>query len=367
MKKIFLFIVACMLSFTVANAQYGPTKFTDNVTVEIRGGVSTSMTDFYKGVSPVVGVGVEKYVTPWLGFAIDANSLIGNPWGEHNPHTAFDVVNINMLSKVNVLNLVNYNGTRKFFEPVLFAGIGWGHRTCSEFASTLDNGKNYMVSKAGVELNFHLDNERAWALRLSPAAVWGPVNNGQLNAKTGGFEVTVGVAYHFKNKEGNRAYTKVTPRSQEEIDHLNSMLSAANHRYKALAKENKNLRNVAAKLSRDLESEKGKVRVDTVYVNLDTHEYFKVGSADVVSKAAIRTLANSLDKTKHYVVVGYASEEGPKAYNDELSRRRAETVYNLLVGFGFPAENLEFKGEGPTAQFSTDDREANRVVVVEQK
>ena len=74
MKKIFLFIVACMLSFTVANAQYGPTKFTDNVTVEIRGGVSTSMTDFYKGVSPVVGVGVEKYVTPWLGFAIDANS-----------------------------------------------------------------------------------------------------------------------------------------------------------------------------------------------------------------------------------------------------------------------------------------------------
>lgn len=361
MKKIFMFLVACMLSFSVANAQYGPTRFTDNITVEVRGGVSTSMTEFYKGVSPVVGVGVEKYVTPWLGFAIDANSLIANPWGSNNPHTAFDVVNVNLLSKVNVLNLVNYNGERKFFEPVLFAGIGWGHVTCSDATN-----RNYMVSKAGVELNFHLDKERAWALRLSPAAVWGPVEGGKLDARNGGFEVTVGVAYHFKNKDGNRAYTKVTPRSQAEIDALTDILREANNDRKRLSNENHKLRAYAAKMA-GIANSKPKVIVDTVYVNLDTHEYFKVGSAEVISQASIRTLANSLDRSKHYVVVGYASEEGPKAFNDELSRRRAETVYNLLVKFGFPETNLEFKGEGPTTQFSTEDRDANRVVVVEQK
>lgn len=362
MKKFFMFLVACMLSFSVANAQYGPTRFTDNVTVEVRGGVSTSMTEFYKGVSPVVGVGVEKYVTPWLGFGIDANSLIANPWGSNNPHTAFDVVNVNLLSKVNVLNLVNYNGERKFFEPVVFAGIGWGHVTCSDAPI-----RNYMVSKAGVELNFHLDKERAWALRLSPAAVWGPVEGGKLDARNGGFEVTVGVAYHFKNKDGNRAYTKVTPRSQYEIDQLNAVIVELNQERGALRAENEKLREVAKNLANDLEAEKKNVRVDTVYVNLDTHEYFKVGSAEVISQASIRTLANSLDHSKHYVVVGYASEEGPKAFNDELSRRRAETVYKLLVKFGFPETNLEFKGAGPTTQFSTEDRDANRVVVVEQK
>ena len=82
-----------------------------------------------------------------------------------------------------------------------------------------------MVSKAGVELNFHLDKERAWALRLSPSVAWGPVDDGKLDSRNGRFEVTVGVAYHFKNKDGNRHYTKITPRSQAEIDMLNEELA----------------------------------------------------------------------------------------------------------------------------------------------
>lgn len=55
MKKIFMFLVVCMLSFSAANAQYGPTKFTDNTSVTVKGGVSTEMTDMFYGVSPVVG------------------------------------------------------------------------------------------------------------------------------------------------------------------------------------------------------------------------------------------------------------------------------------------------------------------------
>ena len=360
MKKIFMFFVACMLSFSVANAQYGPTRFTDNVTVEVRGGVSTSMNEFYKGISPVVGVGIEKYVTPWLGFGIDANTLIANPWGSNNPHTAFDVVNVNLLGKINVLNLVNYNGQRKFFEPVVFGGIGWGHVTCSNALN-----RNYMVSKAGVELNFHLDKERAWALRLSPSVAWGPVYDGKLDSRNGKFEVTVGVAYHFKNKDGNRHYTKITPRSQAEIDMLNAELAKLKQEITALSNENQKIHEIVVNQTNIIENVK--VRVDTVYVNLNTHEYFKVGSAKVISQASIRTLANSLDHSKHYIVVGYASEEGSKEFNDELSRRRAETVYNLLIKFGFPVENLEYKGEGPTTRFSSKYRDANRVVVVKQK
>ena len=362
MKKIFMFLVACMLSFSVVNAQYGPTKFTDNITVEVRGGISTPITNFYKGVSPVVGIGIEKYVTPWLGFGIDANSLIGNPFGSNNPHTVFDVVNVNLLGKVNVLNLVNYNGKRKFCEPVGFVGIGWGHVTCS---NAFD--RNYMVSKAGVELNFHLDKECAWALRFSPSVVWGPVESGKLDARNGEFEVTVGVAYHFKNKDGNHAYTKITPRSQYEIDQLNAVIDELNQELGVLRNENEKLREVTNHLTNNFDSENKNVCVDTVYVNLNTHEYFKVGSSKVISQASIRTLANSLDRSKNYVVIGYASNEGSKEFNDELSRRRAETIYNLLIKFGFPEKNLEFKGVGPTTRFSTKYRDVNRVVVVEQK
>lgn len=362
MKKIFTFFIAVMMVFATATAQYGPTKFTDNVTVEIKGGVTTPMSDFYGGVSPVVGFQVDKYITPWLGFGVDANTLIANPYGSNNPHTVFDLVNVNGLFKFNVRNMWNYDGTRKFFEPVVFTGLGWGHRTCSEF----DN-KNYMVFKSGVEMNFTLDKQKAWAVRVTPAVVWGPASDFKLNKHNGGFELTAGIVYRFKNKDGNRHYTKIRVYDQAEVDMLNTLLGETRNRCTELARENRKLRHVTNKLVQDLENEKGKVRVDTVYVNLDTHEYFKVGSADVVSKASIRNLANSLDNTKHYVIVGYASEEGSKTFNDELSRHRAETVYNLLIKFGFPAENLEFKGDGPTTKFSTEDREANRVVVVEQK
>ena len=358
MKKFLVFVFAFMICFGTTMAQYGPTKFTDNVTVGVKTGVSTSMTNFYSGVSPEFGIELEKYVTPWLGFAIDANTLINNPWGYANPHTAFDVVNVNLLGKMNILNLVNYSGQRNFFEPVIFGGIGWGHRTCSDFLN-----RNYMVTKVGAEMNFHLDNEKAWVLRVSPACVWGPVNDGKLNAKNGGFEVMIGVAYHFKNSDGNRAYTKITPRSQNEIDHLNAAICELVRERNILTKENKGLKRMVT----DLSNRKPEVRIDTVYINLNTYEYFKVGSSDIISMASIRQLASSMNKDNKYVIVGYASEEGNKEFNNKLSVRRAENVYNALIKFGFPKENLEFMGEGPTTQFSTTDRDANRVVVIEQK
>lgn len=357
MRKILTFLIASVISISTF-AQYGPTKFTDNTSVTVKGGVSTEMTDMFYGVSPVVGVEIEKYVTPWLGFAIDGNTLISNPYGSQDPHTAFDVVNVNFLSKVNIINLIHYNGKRKLFEPVLFAGIGWGHVTCEDAEL-----RNYMVTKAGVDLNFHLDKERAWALRLSPAAVWGPVHNGTLNANTGGFEVTVGIAYHFKNSDGNRAYTKITPRSQFEIDNLNAVLAELNQERASLRTDNERLRATVTELS----NHEPEVRVDTVYINMDTHEYFRAGSDRIVSMASVRTLVNSLDKTKHYVITGYASEEGSKEFNESLSLRRAQNMYNAMVRFGFPPTNLEVIGAGPTTKFSETDRDANRVVIITNK
>jgi outer membrane protein OmpA-like peptidoglycan-associated protein len=355
-----MIIMSAVMSISIASAQYGPTKFTDNITVGVKGGVATPMNDFFGGVSPIIGLQAEKYVTPWLGFAVDANTLIAAPYGSMNPHTAFDVVNINLLGKWNLRNTYNYDGTRKMFEPTVFAGFGWGHNTCSDMMP-----RNFMMAKTGVDFDFNLGKEKAWGIRVSPAVVWGPFNDGKLHKNNGGFEITAGVVYHFKNKDGNRAYTKVTPRSQAEIDALNSYITHLRRENVGLIKSNKKMRSIMEAQAK--QAPKVVTVRDTVYVNLDTHEYFKVGSAEVLSQASIRTLARSMDNTKHYVVVGYASEEGSKEFNDKLSRRRAETVYNLLVKFGFPAENLEFRGEGPTTQFSTDDRNANRVVVVEQK
>ena len=49
-----------------------------------------------------------------------------------------------------------------------------------------------------------------------------------------------------------------------------------------------------------------------------------------------------------------------------MLRLHAETVYNLLVTFGFPADNPEYKynGDCPTTKLSTHDKIINRIVVV---
>src|SRR5574344_1216128 len=103
MKK-FIFMLIAMFTFAIAsiNAQTqndyaGSSKFTDNVSVTLQGGVLTSFNNFYSGhtaMAPIVLVGVDKYVTPWLGFGVEGRTLIGTGHGSYNKYTAFDYVNV---------------------------------------------------------------------------------------------------------------------------------------------------------------------------------------------------------------------------------------------------------------------------------
>ena len=361
MKKILFFIMAVMLTFGTASAQYGPTKVTDNVTIAVKGGVTTPMLNMYEGVSPVVGVEVDKYVTPWLGFSLDANTLIANPYGENNPHTMFDLVNVNALGKINLRNTFNYNGTRKMFEPVLFAGIGWGHRTCSNFYD-----RNYMVTKVGAEFNFNLGESRAWGIRVSPAAVWGPVDGGRFDARTGAFELTAGVTYHFKNKDGNRAFTKIKVYDQYEVDMLNEKVNALREENNKLNRHNTKLRHDVVALTH----KKNEVieRVDTIMLMPDVQ--FRQGSRylDPTSEATVIKMAEYMKykPNKVFTLMGYASVEGSVRHNEQLSLWRAETLRDKLVKYGVCEDNLKAVGYGATDKFSKEIRELNRIVVVEE-
>lgn len=363
MKKFFMIFAVVMMMITNATAQYGPTKFTDNVSVEVKGGVTTPMSDFYGGVSPVVGVQIDKYVTPWFGVGVDANTLIANPYGSTNPHTAFDLVNINGLAKFNIRNMWKYDGTRKFFEPVVFTGLGWGHRTCDEFIN-----RNYMVFKSGAELNFTLDKNKAWAARVTPAVVWGPASDMKLDKRNGAFELTAGIVYRFKNKDGNRHYTKIRVYDQAEVDRLTMKANE-------LRKENNKLYSKLDKMRKELSFEKARKpkviethRVDTVMLMPDLQ--FNVNSSTLAptSQATIVKMAEYMKNNpdKKYTIMGYASVEGTEEYNKQLSIARAETVKDALVELGVNSDILEVVGNGETDQFSIEILDLNRIVVIEE-
>lgn len=312
MKKFILIFVAMFTFATSMFAQEqtnytGSSKFTDNVSVTVQGGVLTSFDNFYSGhiaMAPIALVGVDKYVNPWFGVGVEARTLIGTGNGSYNTKTVFDWVNLSGYAKFNVLNMFSYNGERRTFEPVVYTGLGWGHSTACLHT-------NQATYRAGVELNLNLGKEKAWGIVLNPSVVWGGMPENKLNKHNGSFEVTAGVVYHFKTSNGTRTFAKPRLYSQSEIDALNARINELNSR-PAVVKEvikNTSVTNV----------------VESTYIV--TFAKSKSYLTDEAKK--------NLDKITGTVVIeASASPEGTTKFNQKLSEDRANAVKSYLESRG---------------------------------
>ena len=318
MKKFILIFVAMFMFATSMFAQEqtnytGSSKFTDNVSVTVQGGVLTSFDNFYSGhtaMAPIALVGVDKYVNPWFGIGVEARTLIGTGNGSYNTKTVFDWVNLSGYAKFNVLNMFNYNGERRTFEPVVYTGLGWGHSTACLHT-------NQATYRAGVELNLNLGKEKAWGIVLNPSVVWGGMTDYKLNKHNGSFEVTAGVVYHFKTSNGTRTFAKPRLYSQSEIDALNARIKELDSRQVAVKEV---IKNVPATNS-------------TASVNVVEKTYivtFAKSKADLTNTAKA-----NLDKITGTVVIeASASPEGTTKFNQKLSEDRANAVKSYLESRG---------------------------------
>ena len=318
MKKFILIFVAMFTFATSMFAQEqtnytGSSKFTDNVSVTVQGGVLTSFDNFYSGhtaMAPIALVGVDKYVNPWFGVGVEARTLIGTGNGSYNTKTVFDWVNLSGYAKFNVLNMFNYNGERRTFEPVVYTGLGWGHSTACLHT-------NQATYRAGVELNLNLGKEKAWGIVLNPSVVWGGMTDYKLNKHNGSFEVTAGVVYHFKTSNGTRTFAKPRLYNQSEIDALNARIKELDSRQVAVKEVIKNV----------------PVTNSTASVNVVEKTYivtFAKSKADLTNAAKA-----NLDKITGTVVIeASASPEGTTKFNQKLSEDRANAVKSYLESRG---------------------------------
>ena len=320
MKK-FIFMLIAMFTFAIGsiNAQTqndyaGSSKFTDNVSVTLQGGVLTSFDNFYSGhtaMAPIVLVGVDKYVTPWLGFGVEGRTLIGTGHGSYNKYTAFDYVNVSGLAKVNLANAFKFDGTRKFFEPVVYTGLGWGHQT----ASYGDNHNNWMTYRVGAEFNFNLGEDRAWGIVVNPSVVWNDLDNGMLVKKNGSFEVTAGIVYRFKNSNGKRSFAKAHLYDAAEVAALNKKINELESREPAVIEK----------------------IVEKQVASIGTNVFvapFKFNSSELSDKC--KSVLDNIAAGTTVVIDAYASSE-PKSsvkYNTKLSVERANAVKKYLESRG---------------------------------
>ncbi|MBT2337012.1 OmpA family protein [Variovorax paradoxus] len=92
--------------------------------------------------------------------------------------------------------------------------------------------------------------------------------------------------------------------------------------------------------------------------------YFATGSADLAPGAAqaLATVIKGVESGRKAVVSGFHDTTGDAAINEQLAKKRADMVRDVLVGLGVPAGKVDLQRPEVTAG-SGNDAEARRVEV----
>lgn len=365
MKKIVASLVLCM-AVIAANAQKAVegNKFTDNWSVGFNAGGTTPLTHsaFFKNMRAVLGVGLDKQVTPVLGLGFEAMTSINTT----PSRTAFDNTNLSVLGTLNLSNLFGgYAGAPRLFEVETVAGIGWLH-----YAVNGESDLNSMSSKLGLNFNFNLGEEKAWTLAFKPALVYDMSADGTdnvcFNANRAAWEFTAGLKYHFSCSNGKHYFTIVKPYNQSEIDALNDQINNMRREADDNAAALKNANQKAADLEKalnDCKNQAPKVITETVTNNKKTLESvvtFRQGGTSVESSQTpnVERIATYLKNHKNATVSikGYASPEGNADVNARIAKQRAESVKNMLINrYKIAANRITAEGQGVGNMFEESD------------
>lgn len=125
--------------------------------------------------------------------------------------------------------------------------------------------------------------------------------------------------------------------------------------------------------------EKVRIELDSLEAMLDTmraeqYNYwalpisveFDFDSYEIKERYKVEALAEVMNDNNEYILVGFTDTIGTEEYNKELSQKRVDAVYNMLIGFGVPVDKMEARSVGFAEQFGNIDK-VNRKVSVYRK
>ena len=209
-----------------------------------------------------------------------------------------------------------------------------------------------MGLKFNINTKWAIDVEARGAIAPS---VFGNISSHRKAEGTG--TLTAGVSYIFGGK-------KFIPVSKIDEDAVNAEIN----RYRSeLAQAQADLANCKNALA----NAKPEVKEVTKEVEVAGPRaiFFKIGSArlDDYGKVNIELAAKILkaNPDKKYKVAGYADKAtGSASWNQKLSEKRAQVVYDALIAQGVDKDQLELVGFGGTANMFGKNF-LNRVVILE--
>ena len=363
MKKFILTILLALTAVFSVNAQTqsnyaGSSKFTDNVSVGVVGGVETNLNQWNWPHGAVAGIVINKEITPVFGVTLEGTTGINNITNWNNGYrtscsNAFDTWSVMLAGRVNLTNAIwKYNGKPRKFEVEANAGPGYGFLLHEKY--------NALLAKAGLNLNYNVTD--AWTIALRPAVVYDLSGTGSFNTERAIGQVTAGIVYHFKTSNGTRSFNKAKLYDQAEVDMLNGKINTLQ---KSLNDANATIEVMHDSLTKTNTLIETNEVTKMVYPKVQ----FKKGTTKIesTSMANIYDIADSLKDVDGTIkVTGYASTEGSTKYNKELSLKRAVAVKNALIKAGVDASKIKTIGAGPVNKFSPDNLGLNRIVTTEK-
>ena len=279
--------------------------------------------------------------------------------------TAFDVLDVSLLSKINLINLfASYRGKPRLFEIEAIAGMGWLHYYV--------NGKgddNSWSTRLGLNLNFNLGETKAWTLGIKPAIVYDMQGDfsktkSRFNANNATFELTAGLTYHFMCSNGSHHFTTVKPYDPVEVGELNN---AVNRLRSQLSDKDMQLSN-AVQQANNLQKELADCR--TQAANIETVVKTNRIPESIITFRQGKSVvdASQLPNVEPKVVIkGYASPEGNLAFNEKLAKARAQAVKSILVKkYKINDTRITAEGQGIGDMFSEPDWNRVSICTIEE-
>ncbi len=392
MKKLFLLLAVSLVGITAfaqdetiieVQNQKGPYvtgAFWDNWFISAGGGAqvyfgkSDTHGSFGKRIAPALDISVGKWITPSVGVRLQYSGLqakgysYGNlPFSEGRADSQgfykekFNTMNLHGDFLWNISNAIGGQRDR-FWSFVPYAGFGWARAnandiTNNELAASVGLLHNLRISDAlyvNIDMRSMLVNQR----------FAGTTDGRTLNALA---TVTAGLTYNFGPRGFERASDLIVIEDNtqyvEQIGMLETLLAQAE-------KKREELINRLDKQNKELKAAQNKETVIPVLPNLAI--FFEIGKADLSDKAIINIgyIADVLKMfpDKKYVLYASADKEtGTPEFNMELSKKRGEAVYKVMVDkYGVDADQLRIDAVGSTVQ-KFDGAQLNRVVVIEDK
>lgn len=350
MKKFILslFIAICaVFSMSAGNDQLnyvGHSRFFDNTSIGLYGGIQTNLHEWNDPNGAVSGLWLNKEITPTFGLTIDAGTTWNNSrdWVSPRIKTAVDHVYVMLAGRTNLFNLFGGYAVRPFdIETV--AGIGYGH-------AFGDLDQNMLLVKGGLNFNYNFGTDKEWTVTVQPAVVWNTHRVPAWTSYAAVGQLTAGVTYRFKTSNGTHHFAVPVLYDNDEVNALRAALA---EKPTEVIVEKEIVRTVEV--------------LNTEIVNILPKVQFLKASANVepTCMANLKDIADIMKETGlDYTITGYASEEGTLEFNEKLSGERANAVRDILVDFGVNPDNLTTVAGGPVDIFGTE-LTYNRVVTID--